>query len=263
MNTKKTKQFYTIGDLSKLYGIGVDSIRYYEEKGLLVPRRGQNGYRYYDVNNIWRMNVIVNLRSLGFSVVKIGEYFANHSIESTDNLLGYELDIIDKRKAALEKLEAEVRHQRENIRTAQELNPGEIRILELKPRKVYEIKQNHTTDEDVDLLMQKLVTKSGRGLFFIGNNRIASVVSPDTEGDVYEAIWMFDENGDKEIEGGRYLSVCYHGLPNSRYYVQVLTEYAKEHKIKIKGPFFDIIWIDIHSSSDREEHIFEVQVLIE
>lgn len=31
------KKFFKIGEISKLYGIGVDSIRYYEEIGIIKP----------------------------------------------------------------------------------------------------------------------------------------------------------------------------------------------------------------------------------
>ena len=37
------KQYYTIGEISKIYQIGTDSLRYYEKLGILSPRRGANG----------------------------------------------------------------------------------------------------------------------------------------------------------------------------------------------------------------------------
>lgn len=46
------KQFYKIGEISKLYQIGPDSLRYYEELGLLNPTRGENGYRMYGLNDL-------------------------------------------------------------------------------------------------------------------------------------------------------------------------------------------------------------------
>ena len=39
---------YTIGDLSKLSGISVLRLRFYSEKGLLLPtKRTESGYRMY------------------------------------------------------------------------------------------------------------------------------------------------------------------------------------------------------------------------
>ena len=52
------KKHFKIGEISKLYNIGVDSIRYYEEIGLIKPERSNSGYRYYSIHDIWRLNVI-------------------------------------------------------------------------------------------------------------------------------------------------------------------------------------------------------------
>ncbi len=48
------KKHFKIGEISKLYNIGVDSIRYYEEIGLLNPDRSESGYRHYSIHDIWR-----------------------------------------------------------------------------------------------------------------------------------------------------------------------------------------------------------------
>lgn len=37
-----------IGELAKLSNTPTRSLRYYEEQGLIVPRRNENGYREYD-----------------------------------------------------------------------------------------------------------------------------------------------------------------------------------------------------------------------
>ena len=41
------KEYYKIGEISALYNIGADSLRYYEELGILKPKRDSNGYRMY------------------------------------------------------------------------------------------------------------------------------------------------------------------------------------------------------------------------
>ena len=61
------KNFFKIGEISKLYGIGVDSIRYYEEIGIINPKRSESGYRHYSIHDIWKLNVIRDLRSIGFT----------------------------------------------------------------------------------------------------------------------------------------------------------------------------------------------------
>ena len=65
------KQYYRIGEISALYNIGTDSLRYYEELGILKPRRDSNGYRMYSINDIRTLNILRELRAIGFSIVRL------------------------------------------------------------------------------------------------------------------------------------------------------------------------------------------------
>ena len=68
------KDYYKINEISKLYGIGVDSLRYYERLGILKPRRDTNGYRLYDLKDMYKLTVIRDLRKLDFSMSQIKEF---------------------------------------------------------------------------------------------------------------------------------------------------------------------------------------------
>ena len=46
------KQFYQIHELAKLFDLCPDTLRYYEEKGLLHPVRGENRYRMYGIQDV-------------------------------------------------------------------------------------------------------------------------------------------------------------------------------------------------------------------
>jgi DNA-binding transcriptional MerR regulator len=64
-----------IGDFSKLSRIPVKTLRYYDEVGLLKPVHVDNftGYRYYDHGQAARLNRILALKDLGFSLEQIRE----------------------------------------------------------------------------------------------------------------------------------------------------------------------------------------------
>ena len=269
-NYRMTKErYYTIGEIAKMYHLGVDTLRYYEEKGILEPIRGQNGYRYYDSQSIWRMNVITNLRNLGFSVTRIRDYFQNHTVETTQELLCEELGVIAEKINEWTNLQKMVQEQVRTIRQAQALEIGKVRSLELEPRKAFEIRKDYSTDEDMDLLMMQLLAQNHRKIYMIGNNRMASVMSEDDDhgsnGDnaLFKSAVMFDEEGDIDIPGGTYLSVCYHGVTDSLRQADIIRAYAAEHRIVLKPPFMDLMWIDVHISADPEEYISEVQVRAE
>ena len=85
------KDYYKIGEISKIYGIGRDSLMYYEDIGILKPFRDKNGYRMYKLSDIWRLNLIKELRSLNFPMKKIKEYLDDRNIESTKEILNKEI----------------------------------------------------------------------------------------------------------------------------------------------------------------------------
>lgn len=61
-----------VGDLAKQTGVSVRTLHYYEEIGLLSPSgRTETGYRLYANNEIIRLQQIVSLRQIGFSLEEI------------------------------------------------------------------------------------------------------------------------------------------------------------------------------------------------
>jgi DNA-binding transcriptional MerR regulator len=75
---------YSIGEFSKITGLTVKTLRFYHEKGLLVPRcvDEASSYRYYAVAQIDVARIIARLRGLEFSLEQIAELLAlQHSDE--------------------------------------------------------------------------------------------------------------------------------------------------------------------------------------
>jgi len=64
-----------IGDFSKLSRVSIKTLRYYDEMDLLKPIAVDRftGYRYYEFDQLPRLNRILALRDLGFSLEEIGQ----------------------------------------------------------------------------------------------------------------------------------------------------------------------------------------------
>lgn len=61
-----------IGELAKLAGVAVDTVRYYERQGLLpLPSRKLSGYRRYESDDVLRLRFIRRAKVLGFSLEEI------------------------------------------------------------------------------------------------------------------------------------------------------------------------------------------------
>lgn len=64
----------TIGQMAKISGVGVETIRFYERKGLLAePKRRDSGYRQFDSEALDRLNFIQGSKQLGFTLSEIKE----------------------------------------------------------------------------------------------------------------------------------------------------------------------------------------------
>ena len=67
-----TSTSLTIGRLSKQAGVGIDTVRFYERRGLLPPpARSTSGYRLYSDDTIARIRFIRRAKQLGFTLDEI------------------------------------------------------------------------------------------------------------------------------------------------------------------------------------------------
>ncbi|NLV51939.1 MAG: MerR family transcriptional regulator [Bacteroidales bacterium] len=70
-----------IGEFSQLMQVTVKTLRFYEQKGLLLPDEVDEwtGYRYYSIGQMQQLANIRNLQRLGFSLDEIKELFEENS----------------------------------------------------------------------------------------------------------------------------------------------------------------------------------------
>ena len=162
------KNYYKINEISKLYNIGVDSIRYYEELGILHPKRASNGYRQYTTNDIHRLNVIRDLRSLGFSMQSIKAYLENQSISSSLAFMEKEEKIIKEKIKELKRIEESVKIRKKSLRQSQKIIPNQIQKEHFHERKCVALKSS-TNRSDADLQLVRLSKEYEKNLFIIGN----------------------------------------------------------------------------------------------
>ena len=66
-----------IGHLASRAGVGVDTVRFYERRGLLAePERTASGYRTYDPATVARLRFILRAKELGFTLKEIADLLA-------------------------------------------------------------------------------------------------------------------------------------------------------------------------------------------
>ncbi|SHK29749.1 DNA-binding transcriptional regulator, MerR family [Clostridium cavendishii DSM 21758] len=264
------KEYYKIGEISKIYEIGRDSLMYYEEIGILKPFRDKNGYRLYRVNDIWKLNLIKELRTFGFSMAKIKEYLDIRNIENTKAMLNEEIFLLDKKIDQLNKLKKNVIKRLEDIEEVTlNKNLYEIQVTFIEDRKAIRLNGNIIRDEEVDFLVKKLQKKNEDKFYLLGNYNVGAVYCIDKirKGifNEYKSVFCLLDKDDEEYDlilgGGLYITYSYSGnYKNSERHIPKILRFVEDNGYKIIGDPIEIYKIDIHETANIEEFITEIQV---
>lgn len=79
--TEDNGEYLTIGSLAKLCNVTVRTLRYYEEMDLIGPvKRSTGKYRLYNRHSLKRINAILALQGLNFSLEQILEVLGPYSV---------------------------------------------------------------------------------------------------------------------------------------------------------------------------------------
>jgi len=133
-----------IGDFSKLSHVTVKALRLYDQMGLLKPAWIDDftGYRYYSANQLPRLNRILALKDLGFSLEQIAklldESLSPAEIRGMLRLKQAELQqLVEEEQARLSRVEARLKQ----IEQEESMPNYEVVLKRVEPIKVASIRE--------------------------------------------------------------------------------------------------------------------------
>jgi MerR family transcriptional regulator, mercuric resistance operon regulatory protein len=104
----------TIARVARAAGVGVETVRYYERRGLVPqPKRGFGSYRHYQPDHVQRIRFIRRAQDLGFtlqeiaSLLKLEDGADRRSIRS---IAGARLEETRRRISDLKRIEGVLAH---------------------------------------------------------------------------------------------------------------------------------------------------------
>ena len=103
-----------VGEVAERAGVNVETLRYYERRGLLPePERLPSGHRRYDEETVRFLRAIKEAQSVGFTLAEIGDYLgaARRSGSPSETLrvrMAAKIDEIDGRIAGLRRMREEL-----------------------------------------------------------------------------------------------------------------------------------------------------------
>lgn len=109
----------TIGEFSKLCRVTVKALKHYEKMGLLIPSKVDDWtrYRYYTPSQVRRLDHILHMKDMGFSLEEIGDMLDEEthkpSLPQMEEKARQTEEQIQQMQARLTTLEAMAAHQKE------------------------------------------------------------------------------------------------------------------------------------------------------
>ncbi len=159
---------FKISEFSRLSKVSLKALRYYDQIGILKPRRvdHESGYRYYSADQLLELNRILVYKELGFTLPQIGQLLKEditlENIQGMFKLKRSEIQqIIDTEQARLARIEQRIGL----IEREGQLETGqEIRVT-AEEAKLFLFQKAYGREEDIPVLIREaesFVTKEIR-----------------------------------------------------------------------------------------------------
>ena len=218
------RDLYQIHELAKLFGLHPDTLRYYEEKGLLHPERRENGYRVYHIQDICALNIIRAQRELGVPVEEIGAYLDRRSVAET-------LSFLDRQ----EELQEDVILEKEIDFLLKKLEKRHGNTIKIMGK------------QTMGALLDRKSMRPGDYKHF---SFVFFLTGPDQERDTF-------------LPAGEYASLFYRGsYEHLEEHCQTLFQGVAALGLELDGAPLELYRIDAHDTDLEEEYLTELQVKV-
>lgn len=124
LDSKAVTDTFSIGQVAKMIGTKVRTVRYYDEIGLIKPTsHTDGGHRLYTAEDIWRLELTITLRYLDFSIDEISQLISGEL--PVEKALDWQIESLSTQASALTNMIAILRqakqHQGDSLRYVYDL----------------------------------------------------------------------------------------------------------------------------------------------
>ncbi|HIQ98794.1 MAG TPA: MerR family transcriptional regulator [Candidatus Scybalocola faecavium] len=125
------EDLFSIGEVSKYQNISKQTLIFYDKIGLFCPAYvdPNNGYRYYSASQIDRLDTILIMKKIGFSLKEIKEHMEHYTIDSSLVALRNQISVIDRQIRELELIRSRVVHRCGQMEAARACQANEPQVI--------------------------------------------------------------------------------------------------------------------------------------
>ncbi|WP_308637432.1 MerR family transcriptional regulator [Paenibacillus silvisoli] len=104
------KRYWKVGELSKLTGLTIRTLRFYDQIGLFSPSAlTESGHRLYDESDLSRLQQILSLKELGLSLEEVKAVLTGEQFSPLE-IVHLQMDRIKEQMKAQQKLLEQLQH---------------------------------------------------------------------------------------------------------------------------------------------------------
>jgi DNA-binding transcriptional MerR regulator/predicted transcriptional regulator YdeE len=186
-----------IGEFSKLVQVPVPTLRYYDQVGLLKPVAVDRftGYRYYSTSQLPRLNRILALKGLGFSLEQIGAVLAEGlTPEQMRGMLRLRHAQLSQQLADMQSQLVEVEARLQQIEREEQLSTYDVILKRVEPLLVASVRAILPDHSAVGALFGEVYEALG--------SRAGQALGPNPEeGGQTLVLWYDTEFKEREVDG--------------------------------------------------------------
>lgn len=262
------KEFYQIHELAKLFDLCPDTLRYYEEKGLLHPVRGENRYRMYGIQDVCTLNIIRALRELDLPTREIGTYLERRSVGETLELLTREEALLQRRMAELERARQEAEDRRRRLERYRSVAEERTELVREPDRPYVFLEKDFILEKEIDFQLKRLEHRHQDYIQVIGSQCMGAALDEESlKAGIYNhfsRVFFLTSEGlpyDDILPAGEYARLYYRG-PYDRlreHLERLLSDLRKMGRRPVGAPL-ELYRIDAHDTNLETEYVTELQV---
>lgn len=266
------KDYFTIGEISKLFNINKKTLRYYDEIDLFKPSyvNKNNKYRYYSIDQFECLETIQYLKELGLTLSKIKYHLNTLNLDSIINSLEYQKNIIEEKIEELKNMQEKIDKKIIQIQDATRFEfLEEIRELEFEERYKIEYREN-TSCQHVELLVRKLAQVSEYKVCLTYGEVGVSIFKENLKDklfDEYNSAFVIVEEDTckkeltKVFPKAKYISIRFNGYhEDAPKYYKKLDDYINENNYEIIDDSIEIQLVDPSLITSKSEMVTEIQI---
>lgn len=271
---KKPKYHFKSKELADLFNTTIDTLRYYEKIGLLHPiRNPENNYRYFTSSDIETLGIVMELLRLRFPLSEIKELVTTRSVDQTLSILHKEEIALKQQISQLETTLSSIQSRIGFMNHILYETPLEtIQLQHFPERNSIKISDEDIEEDIFEISIIKYMKENSITVPLVGACDFYALDLEHflkTQELIVRGVFYYTNdnhyNHNYTLPAGSYLTLAFLSKKESDLsykFLNELIDYMNDHNLTPKSDIYSFYMIDETESSNKEEHIIELQVLV-